>query len=184
MQNADDILGGPSVESQGPQNTGQSDPQTNPTNLPSVGTTPGYKTSEGQLTIVFVALAFVFSYFGWNVSQDQIHTGYDMIISLVEKMGPIVSAGLVLWNYITSRGKMKSNAINATAAMAVGLKSGGGFPWGTLLNIGKAVAPALPGTAGRVAGSILGDDVTNSQVGELVSVARNHEGRIKTLEGK
>jgi len=178
MQRAEDIVG----DSDDYNN--DQDPQTNPATLPSVGPKPGWQTSEGQMTFIFVIVSFLFSYFGHNVTTDQLQTGYGVIMDAVQHIGPILAAGGVVWNYITSRGKMKSNAINATAGMATGLMGPIGGKWGKVLEIGKAIAPALPGGAGVIAGSILGDDVSQDQVSELVTVAKNHEGRIRKLEGK
>jgi hypothetical protein len=178
MQRADDILAGDS------ENDNMEDPQTQPTTMPSVGPKPGWQTSEGQMTGIFVVVSFLFSYFGHTVTTDQLQNGYSMILDAIQHIGPILAAAGVLWNYITSRGKMKSNAINSTASMAVGFASPIGGKWGKILDIGKAIAPALPGPAGAIAGSILGDDVSNDQVTELVTVAKNHEGRIRTLEKK
>lgn len=188
MTRAEDILG------QGSGNPNMDEPVTTPADLPAVGPKAGWRTSEGQLTFVFMAVAMIFSWFKVDVNQGQIQTGYEMIMQVIESIGPIVAAATALWAYIVSRGKQKSNAINATAAMAVsrqgdtarmgmvGLKG----PWSQILNIGKAIAPALPGPVGSIAGEILGDqtDAGVHQYNELITVAKNHEGRIKALEAK
>jgi hypothetical protein len=164
-------------------NPNLTDPETQPSNLPSVGTSPGWKSSEGQMTFLFVAISMVLTWLGRPMTTDQIQNGYEMIMGIIQQIGPLIAAGGVLWNYITSRGKAKSNAINATAAMSIGGDAVGlSGKWGKVLDIGKAVAGSgiIPGTAGTIAQSILG---TNDNE-EVVTVLKDHERRIRGLESR
>jgi hypothetical protein len=163
---------------------GQTEMTVNPPDAPSVGPKSGWKTSEGQMTFLFTIAALVLSYFKINMSSDQIHNGYDLVMSVIGQLGPMFAAGMALWQYIKSRGKLKSNSVNATAAL-MGAHGMVGGPWGSLIKVGKVIGSSgiIPGPAGKIASDILGDDMDTNYQG-LYSVVKNHEGRIRTLESK
>lgn len=190
MQRENDIFGSN-------EGTTLEEPMTNPTDMPSIGVAPGYKTSEGQLTFVFVAAAFVMSWvFKREVNPDQVQGFYGAAMAIIEQIGPIVAAGGVLWNYITSRGKTKSNAIHATAAVA--LKGDflgsllGGKGWKDperYIGIGKIAAEAgiIPGPAGKIVGKVLGGDEGSESgftVDDCVEGIQRLDTRVKKLEAK
>jgi hypothetical protein len=85
----------------------------------SVGLRPGWKTSEAHLTLLFTVACFALSYFGIKVTPGQLMTNFDTIMGVVSHIGPMIAGATVLFNYITSRGKAKSNAMNANAAIAM-----------------------------------------------------------------
>jgi hypothetical protein len=93
--------------------------ESKPQSLPTLSPKSGYKTSQGQLTVLFMVASMVLGYFGWNKSAQDIQNGYDLVVHLVETVGPLLSAALVLWNYINSRGKIQSNSLWASAAISV-----------------------------------------------------------------
>lgn len=167
-----------------------------PEGMPAIEPKSGWKTSEGQMTFLFVVAAMVFAWFKVPVSAEQLQTGYGMVVGLIEQIGPIAAAAIALWNYITSRGKTKSNAIHATAAVA--LKGDifgsllGGKSWkdpDRYIGMGRIAAESgiIPGPAGKIAGKILGgDDESESgySVDDCVSAIQTLDGRVKKLEGK
>lgn len=87
------------------------------TQIPADNVKPGWMTSEGQLTGIFVLAGIALSAVGLHYTPDQIHGYFDAIMGFVKIVGPLAAVIPVAWNYITSRGKTKSNAINAAASV-------------------------------------------------------------------
>ena len=175
--------------------TALEEPITRPSDLPAIGVQPGWKTSEGQLTFLFVIGAFVLTrVFKREVTADQVQGIYGTIVTLIEQIGPIIAAAGVLWNYITSRGKTKSNAINATAAVALKGdllgKMLGGSSWkdpDRYIGLGKIAGGLLPGPAGKIADKILGGDEGSESgftVDDCVDGIKRLDVRVKKLEAR
>lgn len=92
------------------------DPPTKPENLPSIGVKTGYKTSQGQITYVIGAVCVILSLMGvFKYDQAKVDTYVGMANNLLETLGPILAFVPIIISYINSRGKVQSNAINATA---------------------------------------------------------------------
>jgi hypothetical protein len=132
---------------------------------------PGYKTSEGQFTLLFVVLAGIMALFGYKTTPDHLQSAFDSAVAIAKTLGPLVAVAPVLFNFITSRGKLKSNAINASAAVglarnnvsAVGLLGGAFKKPGTYIDLAKVIAGSgvIPGKAGGVIGQVLGGTPAN-----------------------
>lgn len=89
---------------------------TRPENLPAIAAKPGWKTSQGQMTAVFIVASMVLSYFGYqHFTPERIETIYGLIVVALVVLGPLLPASWNLTNYINSRGKIQSNTIWATA---------------------------------------------------------------------
>jgi hypothetical protein len=170
--NTNSILGQDETEA---LDNDMADPQTSPSDLPSVGMKPGYKTSEGQLAgLVSIALS-VFTFFHW-VSPSQADNVQSLIAVLINNIGPLVPVLGIVMAYIKSRGMMKSNSIWATASMnnplvqnknlvgGSGLNSilGGIFGGGgikdpeTIAGITRTTGTIVGGKAGKTIDKILG----------------------------
>jgi hypothetical protein len=95
------------------------------TDPPVISPKPGWETSEGQITAVVSAVLTVLTGLGiFHITQDQANSVLQLIHDLFAVIVPVAGVVLILWNYITSRGKTKSNAINATAAVQVASLTG------------------------------------------------------------
>lgn len=150
-------------------NTG-GEPPTNPANLPSIGTKPGWTTSQGQLSAVFVVVSMIFAAFGYkNLSPDKIENVYELLAAFAPIIIPLLGSIPVINNYIVSRGKEKSNAIWATAAVNTANAGGNTGP-----NIAATLVGGKLGTLGKIAGGLLGgrdwkDPERYLEIGKTVS---------------
>jgi hypothetical protein len=126
----DELLGSPSVTQQpeskenGMSNNMslndpiQSDTPQFPPSATPVPITPGWKTTEGIVVMVigFVISAFTILHLSGPAQSAQ--NASDAVVKIFESVGPMIGFLTVLWNYITSRGKLKSNAVNAATRVA------------------------------------------------------------------
>jgi hypothetical protein len=96
MQNQDNLLGPP-------------DPRN------GIQVASGYKSATGQFTAIFTVVALILSAVGYHYSATQVENWFTMINNLLTTIGPMLAIIPVLMTYINSRGKIASNAINATA---------------------------------------------------------------------
>lgn len=140
--------------------------------IPSLPAKPGWKTVEAHMALLFTVVAAMAALLGYrNVTPERLQNSYELIMGLVTTFGPLLAAGGVVWNLITSRGKFESNKVNATAAIVQaqnqsfpqrvqeGIQGLGGFKDpSTWINLGRTIGTsgAIPGKAGDVIGSILG----------------------------
>lgn len=154
---------------------------------------PGWQTSEGQLTALFAIVAMVLAAIGFkSATPDKIQNVYELAMQSLSTLGPIVAAGGVLWNYITSRGKTKSNSIWATAAiqnpmvensglaqngLAMGLGNFGGLLSGKnwkdpdrYIGLAKIVGGIAGGRTGSIIGSVTGGGATGLPSGFVEEV--------------
>lgn len=141
-------------------------PQTEPADLPKIGVTPGWKTSQGQLTALFVAVAAILSLLGWHYTPEQLQSWWDAGAAILKTIGPLLTAVPILINYINSRGKIASNQVWATATMNNPLISNknidmqglaaAGFDIGGIADIVRGVGQVAGGKTGKTIGSILG----------------------------
>jgi hypothetical protein len=163
-----------SDENENIEGTNLSVPETKPVDLPKIGVNEGYKTSQGQLTILFTMFAMILSAFGYsNWTADKMQNTYDAIMVIGTTLAPLVGMVINLWNYTNSRGKTASNSIWATALLNTnsteplpeirGLK----IPWGKIGRVaGRIADPVLrsgvvPG--GAIGASIL-ENLTQKQI--------------------
>lgn len=144
---------------------------TQPPNLPAISPKAGWKTSQGQMTGVFVLVCMVLAYFGIDKKPEDLENIYEMALQAVAVLGPLIAALWQLLGYTNSRGKIQSNAINATAVLNSGSVAGigsilGGSKWKAL------------GTAATAVGGLLAkpDDTA-----EIVKVLDDHESRLRKL---
>jgi hypothetical protein len=143
------------------------------TNPPAISPKPGWQTSEGQITALVTAVLTILTGLGvFHITQDQATSVIQLIHDLFAVLVPIAGVVTLLWSYIGSRGRQKSNAINATAAVQVaslGSFSGatlGGFHVGGLLggknwkdpkrylDIAHIAGEFLPGPVGKVVDTV------------------------------
>ncbi|HET6262918.1 MAG TPA: hypothetical protein VFG99_11870, partial [Chloroflexia bacterium] len=76
---------------------------------------PGHKTTEGRLVGAITAGLSVAAALNWTKPDEAQEWGQRISI-LVTNLLPLLALLPVVWHYITSRGKIKSNAIWATAS--------------------------------------------------------------------
>ena len=182
--------------------SGQTKSETEPTTtggLATIGVKPGWQTSQGQLTAVFVVGAMILAFFGVRTTPDKLQNWYDVGVFLLPYVLPLLGSIPLLNKYIESRGKEKSNAIWATATVNAAKEAGidGPILGASLLGLsGKpslkdfgSIAGAvinsglIPGKAGQVAGTIasVGSSLGGSGAGNdellqaVVSLLANQE---------
>lgn len=90
-----------------------------------VTATPAYKTTEGQLTIVFTLVSLILAWFGVTASAEQMQSYLDVIVRIAEIAVPIIAALVGVNNLVNSRGKIESNTIVADAQMKAASISAG-----------------------------------------------------------
>lgn len=82
-----------------------------------ISPTPGFQTSQGQLTAIFTLICLVLGVFGIVKTPAQLDSWAATANHLVEVALPIITALISTVYYIISRGKIQSNAINANATV-------------------------------------------------------------------
>lgn len=160
------------------QNPDVSDPQVNPPDsIPTIGVKPGWQTSEAHIVAALGLIATALSGFGFHVLPEHLTNTADALGHLFAVIGPFTAFIPLAWHYVTSRGKLKSNAVNATALASLGdtafaqqglLGSNsvvnsifGGQNWkdpSRYVNIAKTVGGVAGGPVGGIIGQILGGD--------------------------
>lgn len=80
----------------------------------------GLTTSSGQFTAIFALVALILSALGYTRTPIQVESWADTANTFVVTLGPLLAIIPVLIRYITSRGKITSNTINANASIALG----------------------------------------------------------------
>lgn len=106
---------------------------------PPIQVQRGLSTSSGQFTAIFSIVALALSAVGYHYSPEQVENWVQMVNNFLITIGPLLAIIPVLLGYITSRGKITSNAINAQAAIANG-------PSSSVEGVSRGVLP-LMGTA-------------------------------------
>lgn len=165
---------------------------------PSTEPKAGWATSQGQLTAIFTVVSMLLAFLGWKFSPEQVDNIYQLILTLLTVVGPLLVNVPILKDYINSRGKIQSNAIWADASVKTGGSTGNppvplaGLNMGKIFKDPKTYGKILdivndtgivPGPAGKILDSIVGDK-TADEVAEIVQVLQNHEARLRTLEGQ
>jgi hypothetical protein len=103
----------------------------------------------------------VFSYMNW-VTPSQAENATALISTLLNNVGPLIPLFGLVYTYINSRGKMKSNSIWATASMNnplvqnKNLVGGVGDLLGSVFGGGGVKDPGTWGNVARTTGGILG----------------------------
>lgn len=178
--------------------------ETKPPDLPAVSDKPGYKTSSGQLTFLFTLAALVLSWFKIDTTPEQIGNIYEMIMAIVDGIGPILALVPVLMTYINSRGKIASNSITSTASIAQAAQLGG---LGSLLGgknwkdpdryktIAEIIAKTgiVPGPAGKVLDAVTNNDdddqklwagTIEEQLSQILLALKSMDERVSKLEDR
>lgn len=83
--------------------------------VPDFNVTPGWKTSQGQMTGIFTVICMVLAVFGYTIQPESIVDWVTRIETIALAIIPILTALFSIITYINSRGKIASNAINAKA---------------------------------------------------------------------
>lgn len=98
---------------------------------------PAIKSLEGKMTIAFGIAAVGLSLVGIHTTPERISGWYEGIMGVAKTLGPLAVYLPILFNFITSRGKLKSNKVNADAMRetlpAAAFLSQQGFDVGGLL---------------------------------------------------
>lgn len=131
--------------------------ESEPVDLPKLLPKAGYKTSQGQLTVVFALVSFILSALGFKYSSDDVNNLYVMIQNIVTVVGPLLALIPVLITYINSRGKIQSNQLWASASLSNGgVTSSGPLP--TIRSTTAELIEGQPAMARGIGGfgSILG----------------------------
>jgi hypothetical protein len=170
------------------------------TDPPVITPKNGWLTSEGQITAAVTLVLSILSGIGvihmtdtqTNDIMSFIHNAFTVIV-------PIAGVVTLLWSYINSRGKLKSNAVNATAAVQLASTSApmalAALPKinfkdpSTYLDIAKIAAGTglIPGPAGKILDSVVGQ-TDNSDLkdfeGQVADAFKAVDSRLKALESK
>lgn len=86
-----------------------------PPDLSIISPKAGWQTSEGQIVAFLSAALAVLAFLGFHFSPEQVQSWMDLLHQVFVIIGPIAGIIGLVWPYIISRGKTKSNAINASA---------------------------------------------------------------------
>jgi hypothetical protein len=150
---------------------------------PTFTVKPGIQTSEGVFTAVIGLILTGFAYFGW-ISPAQAQSTGDRVVALINDLGPLLAYVPILLHYFTSRGKLKSNSVWASASMnnplvandnviggapvaALGLLGGGGNKIGDILGaIGGGSGVKDPKTWAGIAGVV--GQLTGGKAGKII----------------
>lgn len=87
--------------------------------IPSVAPTPGWQTSQGQMTAIFTVVCIVLSFLGFHYTPEQFQGWLDRIEHIAVILGPILAIVPLLITYINSRGKIASNSLMANAQIKI-----------------------------------------------------------------
>lgn len=118
--------------------------ETVPADLPQISPKPGYKTSQGQLTALFTVASMALAFFGYSSwTPEKLDNIYQTISQVLVIIGPLLALIPVLKNYINSRGKIQSNSIWASAAVATGIPGKTGQYIQRGLGIAEATLPLV-----------------------------------------
>lgn len=119
----------------------------------------GWKTSQGQLTALFVVASLILSLFGITKTPEEISGYVELANTLVTTALPIITAAISLIYYIISRGKIQSNSLWANAQIQVSQNQ----------NPPQMIAPLVPDRFTRVLG---GDDWKDPErYGNILKIA-------------
>jgi hypothetical protein len=140
-----------------------------PTPAEDAALKPGWKTTEAQLIALVTTLAALWLIFRPSQAST-VNSTAAQIVSLIQNIGPIITVGALVWNFTTSRGKTKSNALWANAAAQISnpapMLAAQGLFGGKLdkvldaARMGATIAGAVaPGKGGKVAGQV--SDILN-----------------------
>jgi hypothetical protein len=75
---------------------------------------PGWKTTEGAIVILSGLGLFIATVFNW-VTPQQAGSASDHLSAFLSNIGPLMIYLPLVWHFVTSRGKIKSNALRADA---------------------------------------------------------------------
>lgn len=93
------------------------DPAVDPA-VPSISIKPGWQTSQGQMTALFVFLLVTLAgLFGWDMTEDKAQATVEAVTKGLVALGALLAAWRQLQAYTNSRGKTYSNAIWANASI-------------------------------------------------------------------
>lgn len=84
---------------------------------PQLQAVPGYQTTSGQFTALFTVVALILGLLGFHYSPDQVEGWVQLANKLAITLGPILAIIPVIMTYVTSRGKIASNTLNANATI-------------------------------------------------------------------
>lgn len=94
------------------------------TTTPPIVPKSGWTTSQGQLTAIFTLVCLVLGLFGISKTPAQLDSWVATANHLVEVVLPLLASLVAMVQYIISRGKIQSNAINANAAVLTAQATG------------------------------------------------------------
>ncbi len=90
----------------------------------TLGTKPGYLTSQFGLTATFTLVCLVLGWFGIQQTPEQIEGYLGLVERVATALGPIIAAVVAIVTYTNSRGKIASNTVNANSAIQVASLAG------------------------------------------------------------
>lgn len=108
--------------------------------VPSIVPTPGWQTSQGQLTAIFTLVCLVLSFFGFHYTPEQMNSWADTANHAAQVIVPIVTALVGVVGYTMSRGQTHQVAMAATAAVQVAQTQAQGQILGTEATLSEPVA--------------------------------------------
>jgi hypothetical protein len=149
----------------------------------------GWKTTEFALLGAVSAALGLATVFNW-LPADKAATVSGHLTTLLNNIGPLIPVILLCYHFITSRGKLKSNALKAQAATANPAAALGLFGSGKLDKIlagvragaGVVSEVAPDSKAGKVASKVVFASTVLEALGRLVPAAAGGEEMVQALK--